>query len=358
MPSDPPGAPGARPGRITCLGEALIDFLPVEQAARTVDFRMRPGGSLLNVAVGAARLGAPAALAGKLSLDFFGRYLREHLEAEGVALDWLVGVDAPCTLAFVAMERGEPTFAFYGENAADSLVTIEDLPDALFDASAILHVGSISLLRGTTPGAVVAACERQAGNALVSLDPNVRPGLVVEDPAYRALLGRLVALADLVKVSEADLAWLSPDVEPDVAARDLLAAGPELVVVTRGPGGAFAVRRGPGDGLPSEASNARTVSVPGFAVDVVDTVGAGDAFAAGFLAWLHARGAVSRARLAALTDDGLTEGLNFAAATAALTCTRAGADSPFGESVAAFLGQRDPSSHVPAGAPGHGRTVP
>ena len=99
-------------GRITCLGEALIDFLPIEEEGRTVGFRMHPGGSLLNVAVAVARLGQPVALAGKLSTDLFGRYLRAYLEREDVHVGWLADVDAPSTLAFVATESGDPTFAF------------------------------------------------------------------------------------------------------------------------------------------------------------------------------------------------------------------------------------------------------
>jgi fructokinase len=332
-------------GRITCLGEALVDFLPIEDEGHTVGFRMHAGGSLLNVAVAAARLGQPVALAGKLGTDFFGRYLRTYLEREGVDLRWLSGADAPSALAFVALESGEPTFAFYGDGAADTRLRIGELPDALFDETAILHVGSISLLRGTTPEAVLAACQRLAGRALLSLDPNLRPTLVAEPATYRALLGSLLGLVDVVKVSAADIAWLAPGRGIENAAGELLAAGPELVVVTCGADGVLAMRSARERGGPAAVCRA-----PAYPVDVVDTVGAGDAFDAGLLTWLAERGITSRKALRGLAPDGLTAALRFAAAVAALNCTRAGADPPDRRSVREFLSTTDSSIQSAHGA--------
>ena len=219
--------PGARRAPLlTCLGELLVDFLPIEADGATTGFRMHAGGSLLNVALAAARLGQPVALAGKAGRDLFGRFLRATVEREGVDTRWLLDADAPSTLAFVATERGEPSFAFYGDGAADTLLAPAEVPEALVAETAILHVGSIALLRGTTPDAVEAACGRLRGRALLSLDPNVRPGLVRDEPAYRARLDRLLAQVDVVKVSDADLAWLVPGRGLADAARELLARGP------------------------------------------------------------------------------------------------------------------------------------
>lgn len=325
---------------LTCIGEALIDFLPIEEDGRTVGFRMHPGGSLLNVAVAAARLSQPVALASKLSTDFFGRHLRRYAEAEGVETRWLAESDAPSTLAFVATETGEPAFSFYGDGAADTLLTPPELPAALFDQTSILHVGSISLLRGTTPAAVLDACQRMAGRGLISLDPNVRPNLVNDEPAYRALLAQLTRLADVVKVSAADLAWLAPGAGMDEAAAALLAEGPGLVVVTHGGEGVLAFRDCANPGGPPGGPRGgppEAISVPAFAVEVADTVGAGDAFDAGLLAWLGEHGITSRAALDGLPPSDLREALRFAAAVAALNCTRAGADPPRLAAVEAFM---------------------
>ncbi len=326
---------------ITCMGELLVDFLPLEEAGRTVGFRMHPGGSLLNVAVATRRLGQPVALASRVGTDFFGRYLRSYVEREGVDGRWLLATDAPSTLAFVATDSGDPVFTFYGEGAADTRLTASDLPDALFDETAILHVGSISLLRGSTPGAVLAACRRHSGRALLSLDPNVRPALVGDDTGYRELLRELISLADVVKVSAADLAWLMPGRSLRQAAEALAAQGPALVVVTAGGSAGLAMRAAAG----STESAPLPLAVPVFEVPVLDTVGAGDAFDAGLLTWLAERGAVTRQALLALPEADLISGLRFAAATASLNCTRAGADPPVRSEVEMFL----------SGANGEGR---
>jgi fructokinase len=322
---------------ITCMGEILIDFLPIQEDARTTGFRMYPGGAPFNVAVGAARLGRPTAFAGKLATDFFGRYLRAYAEQQGVDTRFLIPAEAQSTLAFVAMEGSEPAYAFYGEGAADTLLAVDELPAALFAETGILHFGSISLLRGITPAAVLATVERLKGRALLSFDPNLRPSLVNDEPAYRALLARLFALADVVKLSAADLHWLAPGRAVADAAADLLAHGPALVVVTQGGEGVLALR------------GRDQWRVPTFPVQVVDTVGAGDSFSGGLLAGLGERGVTSRAALAALSAADLAATLRFAAAVAALTCTRAGADPPRRAEVDAFLAAQ-------GGAPAGGLT--
>jgi fructokinase len=314
---------------VTCLGEGLMDLLPMSEAGATVGFRLAPGGSILNVAVGLARLGVPAAFAGKLADDFFGRRLRDYLRAEGVRLDLLAAAPrGHTTLAFVippdatptAGAADEPAFTFYGDNAADTLLTPEELPPALFAETAALHLGSISLLRGTTPLAARAAAERLKGQALLSLDPNIRPGLIADAPAYRATLGAFMALTDVLKLSLADVAWLEPDLvgaDPLAVAASFAARGPQLVALTLGERGAALATR---DGA--------RASVAAPAVTLVDTVGAGDAFAAGLLGALMERGATTRAKLRALNQAELTEALRWAATVAALTCARPGANPP------------------------------
>src|SRR5690348_3059620 len=117
---------------VTPMGEILIDFLPMEEAGRTTGFTMHAGGSPFNVAVGLARLGSPTAFATKISSDLFGRFLREHMLSEGIDTRFALPSDALSTLAFVAMEGGEPAYAFYGEGTADALLTPDEVPSALF----------------------------------------------------------------------------------------------------------------------------------------------------------------------------------------------------------------------------------
>lgn len=314
---------------ITCLGEALVDFLPIDEGGRTVGFRFHPGGSLLNVAVAAARLGGRPALVTKTGTDFFGRYLRTFIEGEGIDTRWLSEIPAPTALGFVAFEDGEPDFTFYGEGTADTLLTLDDLSDELVAETAILHVGSISLLRGSTATTVVAACKQMRGRALLSLDPNLRPALVQDETAYRATLDAVVGLVDVIKVSAADLAWLAPGRSISEAAMELLDRGPALVAVTRGEAGVHVTRR--------TADGIATTAVPGFEMTVADTVGAGDSFEGGLLTRLAEHGVTSRPALERMTEGELADVLRFAVAVAALNCTRPGADPPGRADVDAFL---------------------
>ncbi len=197
---------------------------------------------------------------------------------------------------------------------ADTRLRISDVPAALFDETRLLHIGSISLLRGSTPDAIEATARRLAGRALISVDPNIRPGLVRDRAAYGALLERLFGLANVIKISAADLAWLMPDAPVATAAERLQAHGTQLVVVTRGGAGALALH----------ASGVH--EAPVFPVDVVDAVGAGDAFSSGLLAELalvtaslRARGKETRLRIARAGVFFLTRNRRaYARATASL----------------------------------------
>ncbi|MBV9788603.1 MAG: carbohydrate kinase [Chloroflexi bacterium] len=316
---------------ITSMGEILIDFLPIKESGQTVGFLTHPGGAPMNVAIGVARLGQPAAFASKVSSDMFGRYLRDFVTSQGVDPRFMLDSTAQSTLAFVTMVGSEPEYNFYTTGTADTLLTIDELPAALFEETRILHYGSISLLRGTTVQAVLATVERLKGRALLSCDPNLRPGLIEDETSYRATLNQAMALADIIKISAADLDWLMPGRSVEAAAAELLSLGAALVVVTRGGEGVYALR--------AEAEGPRVLEVPAFNVRVVDTVGAGDSFSGGLLASLSDRGIVTRAALQTMALDELAFCLKFATAVSALTCTRAGADPPDHPTVARFLAE-------------------
>lgn len=315
---------------LVCLGEILIDFLPIERNDDVTGFTLHPGGGPYNVAVGLARLGQPTAFVSKLGDDFFGRRLRAAVRAEGIADAWLpTAAGRASTLAFVAHEHGEPAFTFYGDGAADTTLTPPELPHDLLDQARLLHFGGISLLRGSTPEAALTAAATLRGRALVSLDPNVRPALIHDAAAYRAILERAIAACDLLKVSAADTAWLAPEVDVLDYAAAQLTAGPALVLVTRGGAGVTALRQ--------SATGVERVDVPGFNVTVADTVGAGDSFTAGFLAALAEGAIFDRAALAALPRSQLEAALRYGAGVAAINCTRPGADPPRAAEVAQFL---------------------
>ncbi len=297
------------------IGEILVDFTPLVDSGKTVGFRMNPGGSPFNVAVGLARMGARVEFAGRVSTDFFGRFLVAALEREGVGLQLLSRSSAPSTLAFVALHDGEPGYSFYGEGAADTDLRPDDLP-AVIEEVSVLHFGSISLLRAPTSDTVVGLVERLAGRALLSCDPNIRPGLISDPVSYRRLLERAFRAADIVKLSRRDLEWLMPGTLPEDAAETVLELGPAMVVITLGANGCYA------------ATAAVRTSATALPVRVADTVGAGDAFTAGLLYRLVELGYASGAALKTVPPAALQMALQFATAAAGLTCTRVGADPP------------------------------
>lgn len=322
---------------VTCLGESLIDFVPLNapdqdeallKGTTRTDFRMYAGGSIFNVAFGLARLGQHVAFAGKIAEDFFGHHLLRTLKIEGVDTRFVSTAKAQSTLAFVTVEEGEPAFSFYGEGTADTLLSADDIPETLYQETAILHVGSVSLLRGTTPAAVLTCVEHLKGKALLSLDPNIRADLIHDEPKYRALLQHLIALTDILKLSDADLAWLLPGASLEEALLHMCGLGPALVIITQGEKGAVA-----------RSGTSPTIQVPTVPVSIMDTVGAGDAFCAGVLAWLADQAITAREGLLVLSEPALRSVLTFASAVAALNCAQAGANPPRRSEVEQFIAQ-------------------
>jgi fructokinase len=292
-------------------GEALYDLWLDDSGA----LHGRPGGGPFNTARTIARLGQPAAYLGRLSRDATGAALERMLVEDGVQVGAVVHADDPTTLALADIDaEGSAHYSFYDRGTAaiglDAAAALAALPEAV----AILHVGTLGLALEPIATAMEAVVARLAGHALVAVDPNVRPWVIADAGAYRARLRRVLERADVVKVSDDDLAWLDPGVAPEAAARALLDLGPRVVLLTRGADGVVVV------------TAAGTVAVPAPPVRVVDTIGAGDAFGGGFLAWWRARDLGA----AALDDaEAVAAAARFGAAVAARTCARAGASPPW-----------------------------
>ncbi|MGD9750852.1 MAG: carbohydrate kinase [Acidimicrobiia bacterium] len=307
---------------IVVCGEALIDLTAVEVAGEQL-WRALPGGGPHNAAIALARLGVPVRFIGRLSTDRFGQQLAGGLAADGVDLTWAVTGPEPTTLAVVALdEGGSPTFSFYGEGTADRLLGPGDLPADLGDAEAV-HFGTLSLVNEPQASTLEALMRRESGRRLLFCDPNVRPLLIGALEPYLAKLQRWLELVDVVKFSDADLAWLAPGEDPAVVSARWADRHGVVVVLTRGAHGADAFWPG------------GHVFRPATPVDVVDTVGAGDTFGAAFLAELRRRRPLVAGLAAALGDGAggaaaadIAAALDHAGRAAAITCSRAGADPP------------------------------
>jgi fructokinase len=321
-------------GPLLCvLGELVVDLLPVPEAGAGPEgtaprYVARPGGNALNVAVTAGRLGAPVRLLARLGTGPLAAALRRHAELAGVDTAGFVDATEPVSLAVVGVgPDGSPDYGFHVLGAADWQWTDEELVRVLPAQVGALHVGSIS--SWTEPGstAIAALVDRLSGDALISVDPNLRP-MLADGPVGATLgndraavsrrLDALIARADVVKVSAEDLAWLEPDADDlDEAARRWASRGPALVVLTDG-GAPLRIARPGGPVLRRDIPR----------VDVVDTVGAGDSLAAGLLTGLLGAGITARAALEAASDEQLLALVDDAALVAALNCTRVGADPP------------------------------
>ncbi|SHI55082.1 carbohydrate kinase family protein [Wenxinia saemankumensis] len=299
---------------ILSCGEALIDMLPRTTPGGEQAFAPYAGGAVFNTAIALGRLGVPAGFFSGLSSDLFGDVLRSTLEASRVDASPAHVSARPTTLAFVRLTDGHASYTFYDENTAGRMLTPDDLPDVKAEA---LFFGGISLVGEPCGTAYEALQERECAGRVTMIDPNIRPSFVTDEAAYRGRIERMCARADIVKLSDEDLRWLGGQGTTDDLAAALLRKGAKLVLITEGARGATGYAEG------------RRVSVEARRVEVVDTVGAGDTFNAGVLAQLYRTGALTKDRVAALSEDEIAAALSLGAAAAAITVSRAGANPPW-----------------------------
>ena len=302
------------PATALVIGEALVDVVETGSTRTS-----HPGGSPANVALGLGRLGRDVALATRLGDDAAGRAVVAHLTASGVRLT-PGSLDAARTS--VATAHVDPAgVATYEFDLA------WDWPGGLPDAPPIVvHTGSIAAVLEPGARAVAAAVAALRPAATITYDPNLRPSLMPGPDRTRPVVEALVALADVVKVSDEDLAWLEPGADPIDVLRRWVATGPAVAVLTRGGRGATALTH---DG--------RRLDVVAPSVDVADTVGAGDSFMGGLIDGLWSAdllGAGRRPALRAISDETLTHVLERSARIAAITVSRPGANPPTSQELA------------------------
>ena len=296
---------------IVVCGEALIDVIHNGDGTQ----RAAPGGGPFNTARALARLAVPTAFLGRLSNDSFGRQLVEALSSDGVSLELASFGPESTTIAVADVDsEGLAEYQFLVQGTSAPNLTSEMIPAHLDGGVNALHVGTLGLVLEPMASTLQEVIRREHEGRLVMVDPNIRVGLI-PDTEYRARLHAVLAESTIVKASDADLTWLYPDLSYKRAADRLLREGVAMVAVTLGAQGAFAAHRD------------FRLSVSAVPVQVVDTIGAGDAFGAGLLAWLHDHDALKPDLR--MEEHDLRAAVEFACLAAALTCARAGADPPW-----------------------------
>ena len=301
---------------ILCCGEALIDFLPRKGEDGAFVYRPFNGGSIYNTAIALGRLDVPTGYFGGLSTDFFGDSLVEGLTASKVDLRFVKRKALHTMLAFVKLVDGHARYSFIDEASAARNLTKKDLPRLPKSVSA-LHFGSISLIAEPCGGTYEALLKREHKTRVICIDPNIRPTMIVEKKKHLNRLFRLISMADILKISDEDVLWMNKSTDTAKVAKSWLKKGPKIVAVTKG-------------GLGTEVYTRNfsfTLAAPKIAV--VDTVGAGDTFTAGFLAFLHENKLLAKKKLAEIDEVSLRAAAAFAMRAAAVTVSRAGADPPW-----------------------------
>lgn len=308
---------------IVTAGEALIDLVEEDGVLRPL-----PGGGPFNMAVALGRLEVPVGFLGRLSHDRFGRLLEARLTESGVDGRYLLRGPSPTTLAVVQeTEDGDHEFVFYLAGTSYADLATADLP-VLGPEVVAVCAGTLALATDPPASAIEALLEREAPHRLIVVDPNVRPAVFGDRDDYRRRFERWTTFTHVVKLSDADARWLYPDRRAEDVLDTILERGVRLAVLTRGANGALA-----------KSAFARA-EVPSPTVEVVDTVGAGDAFTAGLLRWLWSNDRLTREAVGTLGLDELEDALRLAAAVGALQCSRAGATPPTLAELDGFLRAR------------------
>ena len=308
---------------IAVAGEALIDLVEKDGALHPL-----PGGGPFNTAVALGRLGVPTGFLGRLSRDQFGDLLAGLLSESGVDDRYVLRGSAPTPVAVVhTSEDGDAEYSFHLAGTAYADLMPRDLPEFGPEVAA-LHLGTLALATDPPASTLEVLMRRESQQRLIVIDPNVRPDVIESHDAYRARFESWLSCTHVVKLSARDAEWLYPELEPSACADLVLSHGVRLAVVTLGAEGAIA------------STKVGSAQVEAFGVDVVDTVGAGDAFGAGLLRRLWESERLDSDTVGNMDGSELEDVLRFASAVAALQCSRAGAAPPTLAEVNAFAAIR------------------
>lgn len=310
--------------RIFVCGEALIDFVPGTDQSGSPHYIPKPGGSPYNTAMAAALAGGVSYFLGVFSQDFFGETLLQHLAEARVDCSLASRSDRPTTLAFVDLSEGSPRYAFFDNGSANANIDLSSVSISP-DAADLLHIGSISL--DSQPGGenICDFAVMMSRSLMLSVDPNVRPGIIRDRQEWLERMERLFKAATIIKLSVEDLEYIDPNASGSDFAATMLRGGSSLVIVTNGDAGATVYSR----------RSTVTVSAP--VTGINDTVGAGDTLTGATLTWIADSEYDSSESIAHINQRELASMMLFAVGAATLNCQRVGCDPPCRSEIKEFL---------------------
>lgn len=311
---------------VISLGEALIDFIPVDK--KNILFEKNPGGAPANVAVGLVRLGSKTAFIGKVGDDALGRFLYDTLDKEGIILgNMLITDQAKTALTIVTLDKkGDRSFDFFGDESADRLLRKEEIEEELFDDFKIFHFGSISMINEISREATKYALDlADKKDMYVSYDPNLRETLWDDLEVAKKIMKSVLGQVDILKVSKEELDFLTGHSSIKEGCEQLKNKHDiVLVLVTDGENGVYFYKD-------------KVLHVPAQKVKAVDTTGAGDAFISAFLNRIDE----SDISIKDMKNEKIEQFCKFANHCSALVVTKSGAMSklPLREEVSNYIDQ-------------------
>lgn len=303
---------------ILCCGEALIDMIPTPTNTGRSGFVPHSGGAIFNTAIALGRLGVQTGMLTGLSNDLFGQQLTSSLQVSHVDTSMVVYSQLPSTLAFVELTDGHANYTFYDENTAGRTLKSESVPQISSNVRC-MYFGGISLCSEPGADTYLELAEKEAGDRVIMIDPNIRANFIEDITRYRDRLNAFFKIADIVKVSDEDLNWIMPG--PEALSEKiaiLKSTGPSIIILTLGSKGASAFLDG-----------GTEVSVSAEQVEIIDTVGAGDTFNAGVLARLSELGFLTKNGISTISGSDMEDTLRFGSKIAAVTVSRSGANPPW-----------------------------
>jgi fructokinase len=302
---------------VLVIGEALVDVVHGING----EIKNIPGGSPANTAVALARLGTKTYMKARTSTDQFGTEIRNYLTSQNINLDYSLVVKNPSSVVNALIQKdGSAKYEANLRGAADYGWTYEELDQVIDPDIQIVQLGSLTsyIEPGATNVEKWFSKLRQSNKYLLTFDPNIRHPLDGENEVdVRSRAKKLASLSHVVKASDEDLNWIFSNNNPQDSAINIIESGASLVVVTLGKKGAFAVNK-----------KLEIVEVKANEIAVIDTIGAGDTFAAALITQLLENSLINKNALDNLSSDDLTEILTNCSAASAITCSRQGANPP------------------------------